>query len=79
MRMGDSMLKEKIRVRLKAEDGSTIKVYDSTKVDCDVHDVHTTWGALDPIQQLAVENGLDTLSDLPCLMSPRSVDAKEEA
>lgn len=41
------------------------------EVKCDVHGTITTWGALDPIQQLAVESGLDTVADSPCLLAPR--------
>jgi hypothetical protein len=43
---------------------------DSDEVRCELHGVVTTWGALDPIQQLAVEEGLDVTDDLPCLLSP---------
>lgn len=44
---------------------------DTDKVECHVHGVTTTWGALDPIQRLAVEEGLDTAEGLPCLLAPR--------
>jgi hypothetical protein len=44
---------------------------DSDEIKCDTHNVVTTWGELDHIQRLAVENGLDTLEDLPCLLLPR--------
>lgn len=40
------------------------------EVKCEVHGTVTTWGALDPIQQLAVEAGLDTVADMPCLLAP---------
>jgi hypothetical protein len=60
-----------MKKKFKAEDGSSISVDDSTPVDCPVHNIHTTWGALDPIQQLAVESGLDTTTDLPCILEPR--------
>jgi hypothetical protein len=46
---------------------------DSDPVECHVHGVKTTWGALDAIQRLAVEEGLDTSDDLPCLLAPREV------
>ena len=45
---------------------------ESDKVECTNHGVVTTWGALDPIQQLAVESGLDTTPDRPCLLLPRA-------
>jgi len=61
-------MKEKIKARIKAEDGSTIKVFDSSPVECEVHGVKTTWGALDPIRQLAVESGLDTTPDSKCIL-----------
>lgn len=44
---------------------------DSDEVKCHTHNFVTTWGALDCIQQLAVEEGIDTLEDLPCLLLPR--------
>lgn len=43
---------------------------DSDEVRCDTHGVVTTWGKLDAIQQLAVEEGLDTSPELECLLSP---------
>ncbi len=43
---------------------------DSDEVKCETHNFVTTWGDLDPIQRLAVEEGLDTTEDLPCLCSP---------
>lgn len=60
-----------IRARLKAESGGIIEVCDDSEVYCEVHGVRTTWGKLDPIQQLAVEEGLDTLSELECLLTPQ--------
>jgi hypothetical protein len=42
---------------------------DTDEVKCEIHGVVTTWGALNPIQQLAVEEGLDTLDNLPCILS----------
>lgn len=44
---------------------------DSDPIECEVHGFKTTWGALDPIQKLAVEEGLDTTDDLPCILCPR--------
>lgn len=40
------------------------------EVRCEGHGIVTTWGALDEIQKLAVEEGLDTTADLPCLLAP---------
>lgn len=62
------MASERLRTTLRAEDGGTIKVYDSSPIKCEVHGVETTWGELDPIRQLAVESGLDTTADMPCLL-----------
>lgn len=58
-------------MRLKMIDGTKYEPKDSDKVECPDHGVVTTWGALDPIQQLAVAEGLDTTSDLRCIMLPR--------
>lgn len=44
---------------------------DSAEVRCDTHGTITTWGALDGIQRLAVEEGIDTADDLPCLLAPK--------
>lgn len=41
---------------------------DSDEVKCLIHNLTTTWGELSSIQQLAVEEGLDTTEDLPCLL-----------
>jgi hypothetical protein len=41
------------------------------KVECRTHGIVTTWGALNEIQRLAVEEGLDTAEDCQCLLSPR--------
>ena len=43
---------------------------DSDEVRCDTHGVVTTWGALDPSQQLAVAEGIDTIESSPCLLKP---------
>ena len=37
-------------------------------VHCEIHDVTVRWDKLDPIQQLAVEEGLDTVDTLPCIL-----------
>lgn len=42
---------------------------DSDEVKCDAHGVVTTWGALDSLQRLAVEEGLDTLDDMVCILA----------
>lgn len=41
---------------------------DADEVRCDVHGVVTTWGALSPIAQLVVEEGLDVSPDMRCLL-----------
>lgn len=43
---------------------------DSDEVRCEAHGVVTTWGTLDAIQRLAVEEGIDTTDDLNCLLAP---------
>lgn len=43
---------------------------DTDEITCETHGTITTWGALDGIQQMAVEAGLDTSDELPCLLSP---------
>lgn len=42
---------------------------DSDIISCDVHGVFTTWGKLDPIQRLAVEEGIDTGPEFTCLLA----------
>lgn len=44
---------------IKLEDGTDFEPLPSHSVTCDSHNYTTTWGDLDPIQQLAVESGLD--------------------
>lgn len=46
------------------------KPKDSDKVECEVHGVVTTWGALNEIQRMALEEGLDTTADSRCLLTP---------
>lgn len=46
------------------------KPKDTDEVRCLDHGIVTTWGELDPIQRLALESGLDTSVDLPCLLAP---------
>jgi len=45
---------------------------DTDQVRCEIHGLVTTWGALSPIQQLAVEEGLDTQDDMTCLLAPEN-------
>ena len=59
-------------MRIKMVDGTKYTPKDTDKVKCDAHGFVTTWGALDAIQQLAVSEGLDTATDLPCIMAPKS-------
>ncbi len=42
---------------------------DTDEVKCEAHGLVTTWGDLDWFQRLAVEEGLDTTNDLPCLLA----------
>ena len=44
---------------------------DSDEVRCDLHGTVTTYGALDPIQRLALSEGLDSTADMTCLLAPR--------
>ena len=44
---------------------------DADEVKCEAHGIVTTWGALDPIQRLAVEEGIDTTDDLRCILAPK--------
>jgi hypothetical protein len=44
---------------------------ETDEVICHVHGFKTTWGALNSIQRLACEEGLDTTEDLPCLLKSR--------
>ncbi len=55
---------------LRLKNGSTLTVDDSTEIRCEVHGIVTRWGALDGIQRLAVEEGIDVSDELPCLLSP---------
>ena len=56
---------------IKLKNGKKIEPKPGDEVFCEIHNLRTTWGALDPYQQLAVESGLDTLKELPCLLEPR--------
>lgn len=48
------------------------KMEDSDVITCETHNVEITYGSLDPIQQLAFLEGLDTTPDMPCLLIERN-------
>ncbi len=54
---------------LKLEGGGQFVPKAESEIRCDVHGIVTTWGELDAIQQLAVEEGIDTAEDLECLLA----------
>lgn len=56
------------------ENGDKITPKDTDPVHCDTHDLTVHWGDLDAIQQLAVEEGLDTVEDLPCILTHTTKD-----
>jgi hypothetical protein len=58
-------------MKLKMADGSRYSPKDSDEIRCEAHNFVTTWGALSPIQQLAVQEGIDTTNDLPCICTSR--------
>lgn len=43
---------------------------DTDEVTCDLHGLVTTYGALGPIQRLALEAGLDVDEAMTCLLAP---------
>ena len=55
---------------LRLENGGTLIPEPHHEVRCHVHGTITTWGALSPIQQLAVEECIDTIAESPCLLLP---------
>lgn len=59
-------------MKIKMEDGTRYAPKDGDEVKCEVHTFVTTWGALTPIQQLALSEGLDTTEDMECLYQGRS-------
>lgn len=61
---------------VKLEGGKVYSPKDSDPVECEVHGVKTTWGGLNPIQQLAVEANLDSTPDLRCLLLPRETETE---
>lgn len=63
---------------IKLVNGKRYTIKDSDEVKCEVHNIATTWGALDPIQQFAVESNLDTSSDCECLLLSRREPIKLE-
>lgn len=44
---------------------------DTDEIRCDIHNFVTVWGKLNAIQRFAVEEGIDTVDDLPCLLVPK--------
>lgn len=56
---------------VKLANGKRYSPKDGDEVKCEVHGLVTTWGALDGIQQLAVESGLDVSAEFDCLLSPQ--------
>jgi len=56
---------------IKVEGGKRYTPKDTDEVKCLEHNFTTTWGALDPIQQLAVQEGIDTLPDSECILKPK--------
>lgn len=59
-------------VTLKLEDGGRYRPKNTDEVRCEAHGVVTTYGALSAIQRLALEEGLDTVEGLPCLLAPEN-------
>ncbi len=45
---------------------------DTDVVECHEHGYKTTWGELDALQRLALEDGLDTVPHLPCILSKKN-------
>lgn len=62
---------------VKLENGKRHRMKPNDEITCHTHGIVTTWGALDPIQQLAFLEGLDVVEDAPCLLRP-SAAGKEE-
>jgi hypothetical protein len=58
----------------RLENGKRHAPKNTDEVKCLEHGITTTWGALDPIQQLALEEGLDTLPKSECLLKPKPTD-----
>lgn len=56
---------------VRLEGGKRYKPKDADEVKCEVHGFITTWGKLSGLQQLAVEEGLDTTPDLACILSDK--------
>lgn len=55
--------------KIKMADGTQYAPKNADEVKCDVHNLTTTWGALDGIQQLALSEGLDTGPEHECLLA----------
>lgn len=56
---------------IKFKDGTELEPKDTDPVVCEIHGTKTTWGDLNPYQQLAVEAGLDTIAESPCILTPK--------
>ena len=56
---------------MKLENGRKYAPKDSDEVKCEDHAFTTTWGKLGAIQRLAIECGIDTAEDLPCILSDK--------
>jgi hypothetical protein len=57
-------------MKIKLENGKSITPKASSEIRCEIHNFVTTWGKLDPIQQLAFESGLDINGDV-CILDSR--------
>jgi hypothetical protein len=56
---------------IKLQNGTEIDPKPETEIACEIHNLKVKWGELDPYQQLAVEEGLDTKAECPCLLTPK--------
>lgn len=57
---------------LNLQDGGRLCMKDNDEVRCGTHGVVAIWRDLTPIQRLAVEEGIDALDDMPCLLEPKN-------
>ena len=53
---------------IRLQNGKDYEPKDDDPVHCDLHNVTVRWGDLTPIQQLAVEEGIDI--DTECILLP---------
>jgi len=51
---------EKLSEKIRVEGGKMYAPKDSDTVDCELHNFHTTWGKLGPIERLVLTEGLDS-------------------